>query len=208
MTLTLEDKKTAPKKYYNLEGFFAWIHENAQSDTQYELINGEIVERNAAGPDGPSGKHGEVIARLTSALVVFAESNDLGRVFSTAPCLLPEQLQENDKGKKKRASYLIPDIAFYVKSRIPDKFAGAIPAVPDLVVEVNSPSDDGEHIKAKIELYQKAGVRLIWSIYMMEEFVVIYRLGEPDKKFLNLKDDLVGEDLLPNFAVNVAKLLK
>ncbi len=200
---------------YSLEEFFAWLKENVADDRQFELINGEIVEKNAAGPNGPSGRHGEIMNNLGYYLKAHVLSHNLGRVFTDAPCQMP-QLNPNTAAtdeaqpvsKPKKASYLIPDVLFVKAGRIPDRFSGPVPVVPDFVAEINSPSDDGEHIKAKIELYRQAGVPLIWSIYLMEEFVAIYRLEDPDKDVLNLKGVLDGEEVIPEFKLKVSDLFK
>jgi len=43
---------------------------------------------------------------------------------------------------------------------------------------------------------------------MMEEFVVIYRLGDDDKELLNLSGELDGGYILPGFRYKVSELLK
>ena len=74
MTLTFETKKI-----YSLDEFFTWLKLHGNPDARYELINGEIVEKDAGGP---SGKHGEIILRLGVALVNYAENHGVeGRFF-------------------------------------------------------------------------------------------------------------------------------
>jgi Uma2 family endonuclease len=60
----------------------------------------------------------------------------------------------------------------------------------------------------KVDAYLQAGVRLIWSIYMVQKFVAVYRLNDPNIKFLNLNDELDGEDLIPGFKLKVNKLFE
>jgi len=97
-------------------------------------------------------------------LTNYAQNQDNpGRIFTNGPFLLakdetfiPEPSYGNTKGKgKRKGNYLKPDVAFVKAGRVPNRFAGAIPAVPDLVAEINSPSDDGEHIREKIEIYKR-----------------------------------------------------
>ena len=109
---------------------------------------------------------------------------------------------------KRKGNYLIPDIAFVKSGRIPERFAGAIPAVPDLVAEINSPSDDGLHIQEKIEIYKQAGVRLLCSVYMMGEFVAVYDFTRTKRTFLNPDEELDGGEVLPGFRYKVSELLK
>ncbi len=214
MTLTFETRKS-----YSLDEFFTWVRLHGDPDADYELINGEIVEKDEGGRGGPSGRHALILSRLVTTLSNYVHSqNNVGQIFTNGPFLLPKDetdilepangsTKPKSKGKR-QGNYLKPDVAFVKAGRVPDRFDGAIPAVPDLVVEINSPSDDGEHIEEKIQTYKKAGVALIWSIYMMEEFVVIYRLGEGDKELLNLRGELDGGDVLPGFRYKVNELLK
>lgn len=214
MTLTFETRKS-----YSLDEFFTWVRLHGDPDADYELINGEIVEKDAGGRGGPSGRHALILSRLVTALSNYVQNQgNMGRIFTNGPFLLPKDetdipepangsTKPKSKGKR-QGNYLKPDVAFIKAGRVPDRFDGAIPAVPDLIGEINSPSDDGEHIQEKIEIYKKIGVPLIWSIYMMEEFVAVYRPGETDKELLNLSGKLDGGDVLPGFQYKVNDLLK
>ncbi len=159
----------------------------------YELINGEIVAKTKK--KGPSGRHGEVINNLGSELRNFVKADKLGRVFVTSPCAFSEN------------NYYIPDVAFVARGRITVlDFEGTVPVIPDLVAEVNSPSDTIEQIHNKIEVYLKAGVQLIWSINLVDKYIFVYQAGEPERTYLSLKDELDGGAVLPNFKLKVADL--
>lgn len=163
---------------------------------QYELIGGRVVPKQS----GPSGEHGDIVTRLSSKLDYFAGvsagEKRVGKVYSGASCNLG-----ND-------SNTIPDVCFVLDGRTPPKFKGSIPIAPDLVIEVNSPSDTTEKIQEKIELYQAAGVGLIWSVYMLAKFVVIYRQNDPDIKFVNITGELAADNILPDFSLPVRLLFE
>lgn len=99
------------------------------------------------------------------------------------------------------------DVCFVLNGRLPTSFSGPIPVAPDLIVEVNSPSDTLERIHNKLESYRKAKVRLVWSINMLEKYVLVYRANDPDTKFVNTNGELEDEELLPNFKLTVKALL-
>jgi Uma2 family endonuclease len=80
-----------------------------------------------------------------------------------------------------------------------------IDGVPTLIVEILSPSDTIEEIGAKIEVYQNAGVLLIWVIDPDDRTVTIYRL-DAEPQLVNVKQELVGEPQLPGFRVAVAEI--
>jgi Uma2 family endonuclease len=187
----------SPSKTYTIKEFLEL--DLPEEDAPYELIEGEIVPKNQSQKPGPSGKHGEIISRLDYFLQNYAgigASEPLGDVYSGSACIL---------GQPDGKNWVIPDVAFVLKGRA-DDFEGPIPVAPDLVIEVNSPSDTTEKIHNKIKAYRNAGVKLIWSIYLLDEFVLIYRQDSPDIKLLNLKDELDGEDVVPGFKLAVAKL--
>ena len=161
----------------------------------YELIDGEIVAKTRK--KGPSGRHGEVINNLGGELRNFVKAGKLGRVFVTSPCAFSEN------------NYYIPDVAFVAKGRISVlDFQGTVPVIPDLIAEINSPSDTIEQIHNKIEVYLKAGVRLIWSINLVDKYVFVYQTGEPERTYLSLKDELDSGTVLPNFKLKVADLFE
>ena len=80
-----------------------------------------------------------------------------------------------------------------------------IDGVPILVIEILSPSDTIEEIGDKIDLYQAAGVPLIWIIDPHDRTVTIYRL-DAEPELVNVNQDLIAEQHLPGFRVAVAEL--
>ncbi len=158
---------------------------------EYELIDGELVEMK-----GASGRHSEVISVIDTNLRAHAKTNKLGRVFVNAPVAL------NDRDEPR------PDVLFVAAGKLPDDFEGPILATPDLVVEVNSPSDTTKGIYDKLVKYRAAGVRLIWSVFLLERYVLIYRLGNPKIQLLNLNDELEGEDVIPGFKLKVSTIFE
>lgn len=75
-----------------------------------------------------------------------------------------------------------------------------IDGVPVLVVEVLSPNDKQIEIDEKVDVYQKAGVPLIWVVDPHDKTVLVYRLGE-EPTLVNMNQELSGEPFLPGFAV-------
>jgi len=191
MSVEISEKLYSVPEFLNLE----WPDDD---DLEYELIEGRLV---AKPKSGVSGEHGEIVANLSHFLKAFAGEDEkrLGRVYSGA---------STDLGDSEGANYVEPDVCFVVSGRTPAKFRGAIPVAPDLVVEVWSPSDTTEKIHNKVETYRQAGVRLIWSIYMLDKFIAVFSLNDPDIKFLNLTDELDGGNVLPGFKLRVSKLFE
>ncbi len=211
MTITIEPLETTDEnegRYYTLEEFYAWLKRNAD-DVQYELINGVIVEKDKSDSAGPSGRYGEIMSKLSFYLSAHILPNNLGRVFTDAPFQFKDDTGADAGNQKKRKSnYLIPDVGFVKTGRVPDVFNGPVPTIPDLVAEINSPSDTLERIGDKVEIYKRSGVGLIWSIFMADRYVVVHHAGSDDIILLNREDELDGENVLPGFKLKLNALFK
>jgi len=187
-------------KFYRVAEFLN-LETADEDDDIYELIEGEVV---AKPKSGISGKHGKVASKIDYYLQAHAgegaAEKGLGEVYVGASTNL---------GQPEGSNYFVPDVCFVLEGRTPEDFPGAIPVAPDLVVEVNSPSDTEENIDSKIQAYLRAGVRLIWSVSPIRKFVIIYRASEPENpSFCNINGELDGGDVLPGFKLAVSKLFK
>jgi Uma2 family endonuclease len=64
-------------------------------------------------------------------------------------------------------------------------------------------------MEIKLEEYAKAGVKLVWYVDPERKEVDVYPKGNPKrKKTLGVNDTLDGGDVLPGFAVKVARLFE
>ncbi len=77
---------------------------------------------------------------------------------------------------------------------------GYFPAVPALVVEVISPSDEKADIEEKRRDYLTGGARRMWSVYPKREEIHVYDSSAPTR-VLRLDDTLTDDELLPGFAL-------
>ena len=77
--------------------------------------------------------------------------------------------------------------------------------VPDLAVEVISPSDLAEEIMDKLADYFAADVRQVWVIYPSSRIVYVY--DALDKvRALGTADSLDGSAILPGFKLTVGSI--
>src|ERR1700712_1468209 len=113
-------------KTYTVEEFEHYIALPENSDRLFELIDGEIVEKM------PTEQHGLIQINLGSEIRAHAKANNLGRVTAESR----HQTRDN------RYNSRLPDIAFTSKERaLPLVTQGGVPQMPDLVVEIKSPTD-------------------------------------------------------------------
>ena len=186
------------ERVYTLEEFLSLDLPETDAEGQpleYELIEGKLVAKEKYGP---SAEHGRVLFKLATELGIYLKAHPIGFGYNETPCTLGQT--------DPKASWVEPDLCLVLTDRLPTHFKGPLPVAPDLAVEVWSPSDSTEKVQTKIEAYQSAGVKLIWSIYMLSRFVVVYRAGSTRRTLLDLADQLDGYDLLPGFAMPVQQL--
>ncbi|MEM9153817.1 MAG: Uma2 family endonuclease [Cyanobacteria bacterium P01_F01_bin.33] len=83
---------------------------------------------------------------------------------------------------------------------------GYLPLAPDFVIELRSPSDDLEPLRAKMLEYLDNGVRLGWLLNPQDRQVEIYRVGRA-VEILEEPAQLFGETVLPGFVFNTRQIL-
>ena len=82
-----------------------------------------------------------------------------------------------------------------------------IEGVPELVVEILSPSDKLSDIEEKINMYLAAGVPLVWSINPMRRTATVYRPSQPDR-LVHQQQSLSGEEVLPGLSIPLHSLFE
>ena len=102
-----------------------------------------------------------------------------------------------------------PDVSWIAQDRIArfskEEKAKFLPLAPDFALELMSPSDRLETIQAKMQEYQENGVKLGWLINPQAQTIEIYRQGK-DKKILTQPHYLFGEEVLPDFVLDLQSL--
>jgi Uma2 family endonuclease len=98
-----------------------------------------------------------------------------------------------------------PDISYWSAERCPPVERGAMKSVPDLVVEVLSPSTRDNDLGVKRELYMRCGVRELWLVDPDARTVTRVRSGSVTDEALDERDTLKSE-LLPGFALEVSRI--
>jgi Uma2 family endonuclease len=181
---------TAATQLLTAEEFFALPDPNDGS--KQELVRGKVVTM-----PGPGWEHGEVQVNIATAIKLFLKANPIGRV-ATESGAITERKPDTVRG---------PDVSYYSKERLPldKRVVGYHDELPDLCVEVMSPSNSLKQLKSKAKEYLFAGVRMIWIIDPEERTVTI--ITEPlESRTLEPDATLDGGDVLPGFSCKVADL--
>lgn len=163
------------------------------SGVRGELIEGVFCETMSAGQ-----MHGAIVMRLGARLVDFVAPTGLGTVVGSDSGVLLER--DPDTVRE-------PDIAFTSARRLAvgQEVAGYAEVVPDLVVEVASPSERRGATHDKARMWLSFGVRLVWVIYPESRSARVHRLDGP-VELLAPDASLDGHDVLPGFSCPLAQI--
>ena len=107
---------------------------------------------------------------------------------------------ENPKDTKNSR---LPDVSYTLKKRELLR-EGAVTAMPDLAVEIQSSDTTINAIRDKAEYYLFNGAQLAWLIYPDQRLVEVYTLDTIE--VLGVGDLLTGGDLLPGFSLPVKQI--
>lgn len=158
-------------------------------ESLYEVVNGERREK-------PVGVYEAGLASYLQGLLdPFARSQGLGR------CVMELLFQFGPDLPQRRPDLAFVSFARWPRSRrLPREAVWNI--VPELAIEVNSPSNTLEEVAEKIEEYFRVGVQVVWLVLPSVDQV---HVCEPGKgiRVLRRGDVLEGGSLLPGLRLSV-----
>jgi Uma2 family endonuclease len=160
---------------------------------RYEVIAGIRVERE------PMGAFETVLASwLCYLLNSFAAGKKLGLAVNETLFVL-----HASRNLQRR-----PDVAFVSYPRWPAAIVAreaAWKVVPDLAVEIVSPTNLAKEIDGKVTDYFQSGVRLVWVFYPDAGRVYVYQ-SPMQVSILERTDTLDGGEVLPDFRLPIVQL--
>jgi Uma2 family endonuclease len=164
-------------------------------DGKYELVEGVIKQMAPAGEE-----HGIITARIIYNLLKFVDENKLGIVTTSETGY---KLSSNPDTVK------APDAAYKSKERFEKggKTKGYSTVMPELVVEVNSPSDSYGEVVKKVNLWLKSGVLEVWVVEPDSRMIIVYYSDGGSKIFYS-DDEISGGSILPGFKFRVKDIFE
>jgi Uma2 family endonuclease len=172
--------------------YWEWGQRPENSRKRTELVRGEIVEMSS-----PGEIHGSVCWLIGFLFGLYVVKRGKGRATTNDTGLVVAEGPDTVRG---------PDIMFFDESRPLEalnwKHARQI---PQLVIEVVSPSDKPNKINQRIGEYLRRGVALVWIVDPEDRTVGIHRRGELPRT-LDDTDEITGDDVLPDLKWRVAEL--
>ncbi len=146
-TVTIE-KKTA-KDYLALpEG------------TPYQLINGKLIMS-----PSPNRTHQQLIGRLFSLILAHCDQTKIGEVY-----IAPSDVYLDD------GNIVQPDIYFVAANNLSILTNAGADGAPDLIIELLLPSNAYYDLRAKLQLYEKYGVKEYFIADPEDNMVIAYQL--------------------------------
>jgi Uma2 family endonuclease len=171
----------------------------------FEIINGEIVSRMPT-----VFGHGEIANLIGTLLNQLA--GDQGKAYVEVTFIYPDDYDANwVRGSR------IPDVMFIRTERLdayktanPDWRGKPLMLVPDLVVEVVSPTDQYSDVQAKVQRYLADGVRLVWVFDPQTKTVTAYSRTQEGYRVraFNESDTLDGGDVIAGLSINLKEIFE
>ncbi len=190
MQLIFDDFKKLRLPYPSMseDEFFDFCTSNPEIPMERDR-HGNILLMEPTGSEGGSQE-----IEVGADLVVWNRRTGLGKTFGpTAGFTLPS--------KAVRAA----DAAWIAKARWEKVAAYDRPRfahiTPDFVLEIRSPSDSVKELRAKMEEWIEAGVRLAFLTDPIEGQAWVYRTDGSVDSPVGMDAALSGEDVLPGFSL-------
>jgi Uma2 family endonuclease len=168
---------------------FDEILRNWEGELPLELIDGEVVMN-----PPPRTAHGIAVAEIILALGEWRRRSNAGGTIADYFSL------------RSGEDALGPDIAYWGAGRAPDPAQVRVEdTMPDLVVEVASPSTAANDRGPKRRSYIAAGVRELWLVDLDVRAITV--VDARDRERLVREDETLVSAALPGFAADVRALL-
>jgi len=161
---------------------------------RYEVIDGEVVEM----PPMSAEANG-LSAELSRRLANYGESKNLGMSYPEVLVQLPLPAD-----RRRRPDVIFVPFAKWPKGkRLPTTNEWFV--LPDLCVEVVSPTDLAVEAMTKVHEYFASGVKQVWIVYPKQEQVHVFE--SPAKVSIRSRDDVLdGGTVIPGLQLPLSDL--
>ncbi len=169
-------------------------------EAPFELIDGKVVRMS------PKVFGSDYVARLVQRAL---DRYGRGEVFVETTVVFSEVPSSDwvSGSRQPDVLYIAADRLQDYRSQTPDWKLKPLMLVPDLAVEVVSPTDRLGQVWRKAGLYMDDGVKLVWIVNPMRETLTAFAQGEGPYT-LDKTHTLEGGTLLPGFALPLKDLFK
>ena len=180
---------------YTVDDVWRLEQQPLRAAEKYYLIDGELIAKMS-----PSQYHALVASELARLLGNYVAERGLGRVLVECGYHPPNE----------RRTVLLPDVSFESRARAAEPpLPTYVPYMPDLAVEIISPSQTLAQVQRKAQVYLRHGTVLVWLVDPLEQYAEVWRIGPDDKpatEFIAQDGSLLGEPVLPGFSLDLRRL--
>ena len=159
----------------------------------FELAEGRLIEKTMS-----------FLATETAGNIIFCVKSFL-KTAGLASAVLPEQSFQCFGNKPRQVRR--PDVAIITASRVPAvRPMGHVKIVPDLAIEVISPTDNVYELDHKLDDYRLAEIPVVWVVNPVSRVIRVHRPGKPIDE-LRDGQTITGDAVLPGFSIAITELL-
>lgn len=183
------------KQLYTVDDVWEMAQDPDNENVLLELIDGELQSMTR-----PGRRHDLLVTNITGYIWQYLQTHDTGELTS----------ETGFHPANNRYTLLGPDIAFIRYEKLPqppsDKF---VSTMPDLAVEILSPSDTVASARQKAEIFLRHGTTLVWLVQPEQRVVEVCHLIDGTQLRIEAIDHdgkLSGEDILPGFELEVSDI--
>ncbi|MCY4540154.1 MAG: Uma2 family endonuclease [Chloroflexi bacterium] len=186
---------TTQERLLDVDAVSELMRQPELADKRFYMIDGVIFEMSPV-----QRVHSRLASIVDFFLRGYVMSKDLGEVHV--------ELGFYPAGD--RSTLLAPDVAFVSHARLSQQPEdGFLSIMPDLAVEIASPSDTLAQLRHKAQIYLDKGSSLVWIVLPAEKGVDVCRSAAGarlDIEFVGQDGVLSGEDALPGFELALTQL--
>ena len=164
--------------------------ELVDEDTKAELIDGVMIVHSPA-----SMEHDNIGGFTRGLMSFYSDAKELGVVLG------PDSLIHLAPGRK-----CAPDVFFIRQERLPMPLPKEFDGVPELVVEVLSPSNRRYDLRDKRQIYREAGVGEVWFIDGELRRILVDRRRAEGYVEEIITSGQVSSEVMPGFWLNASWL--
>ena len=167
-----------------------------RNEGRYELVDGRVVEMAPANEE-----HGEVASNINGAFHIYSRQNPVGRA----------SVETGFRLRSNPDTVRGPDVSFSLSRRPGGRpRSNVFPSVvPDIAVEVVSPSNTAAEMARKVAEYLAAGSQRVWVVRpatRRNPRSVTVHCADGTTITYTGDDVITDEDLLPGFSLPLSEI--
>lgn len=182
------------KRLHTVDDFARFLALEENADRVFELIHGEIVEKVV------TEEHGIIALNIGALIRAFVKPRNLGRVGVAI----------SHRAAGDNYNERLPDVSFRSGTGTPVVKRGSVPHMPDLAIEIASPTNTPKGLRLKAEYMLQNGSLIVWLVYPERQVVEVCTITDEGKEKNAMRIETVGMDksldggvVLPGFALAV-----